>query len=145
MILREGLRIIAMNNNDCYTYNFWLLYDPSFPTKQMQWLHDTLLLAEKNKEKVHILAHVPNNNRDYYDVFSPLFRRIVDRFCNTISLILNGHTHYDEFSLFYSLDDPKFAVNVAFNGGSITPSGYLNPNYKVYKVEPNTFVSNFLL
>jgi len=141
MLLRKRLRIIAMNNNDCYTFNLWLMYDSTFPTKQMQWLHDTLLLAERNKEKVHLIAHIPSNDVSYYNVYAPVFRKIVDRFWNTISLILNGHTHFDEFELFYSVDDPSIAVNVAHNGGSTTPFSYVNPNYKVYKIEPKTFVS----
>lgn len=95
VLVQEGLRIIAINNNDCYTYNFWLLYNASYPAKQLQWLHDTLLEAENNNEKVHILAHIPSGEGGCYNTWAREYRRIVDRFWDTISAQFNGHTHRD--------------------------------------------------
>ncbi|KAG4072908.1 hypothetical protein HA402_006588 [Bradysia odoriphaga] len=139
VLVQEGLRIIAINNNDCYTYNFWLLYNASYPAKQLQWLHDTLLEAETNNEKVHILAHIPSGEGGCYNTWAREYRRIVDRFWDTISAQFNGHTHRDEFNVFYARDSPKDAINVGWNGGSATPYSFVNPNYRIYTVETETY------
>lgn len=66
---------------------------------------------------------------------------MVDRFWDTISGQFNGHTHRDRFNVFYARDHPNYAINVAWNGGSATTYSHLNPNYRVYSVEPSTYVS----
>ncbi|XP_055851214.1 sphingomyelin phosphodiesterase-like [Episyrphus balteatus] len=138
---RKGFRVVALNNNDCYTLNFWILYDGSYPSEQLQWLHDILLQAEKDGEHVHILAHIPSGVTSCWSVWSREFNRIVERFSNTISGIFNGHTHYDEFSVYYA--NKTTPVNVAWNGGSLTTYNSnkesKNPNYKIYQVEPTSF------
>lgn len=143
VLLREGLRVIALNNNEGYTFNWWLLYDSRYSAMQLQWLHDTLLDAERNGEKVHILAHVPNVAGDMFTTYSREYRRIVDRFWDTISAQFNGHTHNDQFTMFYAIDEPSSAINVAWNGGSATAYSDVNPNYRIYSVDNITFVSTF--
>lgn len=145
VLAREGLRIIAINNNDCYTYNFWLLHNASYSAKQLQWLHDTLLEAEENDEKVHILAHVPAGEGECYNAWAREYRRIVDRFWDTISAQFNGHTHRDEFYVFYARERPNDAINVAWNGGSATPYSFVNPNYRIYTVETETYVGAYAI
>ncbi|XP_043271532.1 sphingomyelin phosphodiesterase-like [Venturia canescens] len=136
---RRGHRIIALNNNVCYTFNWWLLLDPQDPSGQLRWLADTLLEAETNGEYVHILAHVPSGNRACYASWSRAYRKIVDRFAHIIKAQFNGHTHFDEFNVFYDLGNSSKPVNVAWNGGSLTTFTRLNPNYKVHTVESKTF------
>lgn len=140
ILVRDNLRIIALNNNEGYTYNWWLLYDARYAAAQLQWLHDTLLEAERNGEKVHILAHIPAAYRDVLKSYSREYNRIVDRFWDTISAQFNGHTHNDQFTMFYARDQPNVAVNVAWNGGSATAYSDVNPNYRVYSVDQETYV-----
>lgn len=142
VLLRKGLRVIALNNNEGYSYNWWLMNDSRYFAKQLQWLQDTLFLAERNREKVHILVHIPNVSNDLFSTYSREYRRIVDRYWNTISAQFNGHTHIDQFTMFYAIDQPKTAINVAWNGGSVTSYSNVNPNYRVYSVDKNSFVSS---
>jgi hypothetical protein len=65
-VVRPGLRLIALNNNVCNVFNWWILYETKSIKSQFQWLHDVLLAAEKAGEKVHILAHIPNGDEDYH-------------------------------------------------------------------------------
>lgn len=58
-LILPGFRLIVLNNNICYTYNFWILSGSDTMKEQLQWLHNTLLLAEENNEKVHIMRHIP--------------------------------------------------------------------------------------
>lgn len=142
VLVKPGFRVVAINNNDCYTYNWWLIYEPSFPRTQLQWLHDTLLAAERAGEKVHILAHVPPGDATCFKVYSREYRRIVERFWKTISAQFAGHTHADEFNIFYSRSNPNQALNVMWNGGSTTAFNDVNPNYRIYKMDPSTYQIN---
>lgn len=141
VLARPGFRIIGLNNNDCYTYNWWLFYEPTYPVTQLQWLHDTLLAAEANNEKVHILAHIPSGSGGCFSVWSREYRRIIDRFWNTVSGVFNGHTHRDEFNIFYSRENPNWAINVGYNGGCATTFSDVNYNYRHYYVDNENFVS----
>ncbi|XP_058443157.1 sphingomyelin phosphodiesterase-like [Malaya genurostris] len=139
VLVRPGFRIIALNNNDAYTFNWWILYDPAYLRGQLQWLHDTLLQAEAAGEKVHILAHIPIGTGSTFVTWAQQYRRILDRFWDTVTAHFHGHTHADEFNIFYSAANPQYAINVAFNGGGTVPFSNYNPNYIVYYVNPETF------
>lgn len=117
----------------------WTLYDAEEMREQLQWLHDTLLVAEQANEKTHILGHVPPNTASCVHTWNREFDRIVRRFAHIISGQFYGHTHRDEFHIFY-LDEKKSAVNVAWNGGSGTSFIGLNSNYRIYYAEPETYV-----
>lgn len=130
--VRPGLRIIALNNNVCFTFNWWILFEVKSIRKQFQWLHDTLLIAEKTDERVHILSHIPNGDEDYHQPCSREYRRIVDRFHKTIVAQFNGHTEFFGFNLFNK--------SVAFNGGSLATFSGVNRNYNAYNVNPQSFV-----
>ncbi|XP_049856755.1 sphingomyelin phosphodiesterase-like isoform X1 [Schistocerca gregaria] len=137
-LVRPGLRIISLNNNVCYKYNWWIHYKPADPYAQLKWLAETLLAAEAAGEKVHILGHIPSGDSNCYSTWSREYNRIVDRFEYTIAAVFNGHTHRDRFQLHYASDDPSRASIVAYNGGSLVTYYDVNPNYKVYKVDGNT-------
>jgi sphingomyelin phosphodiesterase len=139
VLVRHGFRLVVLNNNDCYTYNFWILHNPQHLTLQLQWLHNTLLAAERTGEKVHILAHVPSGQSSCFRVWAREYRRILDRFWDTIIAQFNGHTHEDEFNVLYARDNPEFAVGQAWNGGSATAYSDVNLNYVVYTVDRESF------
>lgn len=139
VLAKPGFRIISLNNNDCYTNNWWLFYNSSDSKGQLVWLHDTLLAAEQNGEFVHILAHIPSGDSTCWNVWSREYNRIIERFQGIISGIFNGHSHSDEMHVHYS--SKGHAMAVSFNGGSLTPWVYKNPNYRIYRVEPTKMVS----
>ncbi|XP_065089643.1 sphingomyelin phosphodiesterase 1-like [Ochlerotatus camptorhynchus] len=134
-----GHRIIGLNNNFCYVHNWWLLYGDDYFIQQLQWLHDILLDAEKSGEKVHILAHVPSYDNYCYIGWTREYRKIVERFAHIIEAQFNGHSHVDEFNVYYKKTDSSAAVGVAWNGGSTTTFSQLNPNYKVFYVDRESF------
>lgn len=121
VLVRQGFRVIALNNNICYSFNWWVLYEQNSMKEQLQWLHDTLLDAEKVHERVHILAHIPLNEGSCFKFWVREYKRIVNRFRDTISAQFNGHTHKDEIHLFYNSEEEGIPINVAWNGGSLTP------------------------
>lgn len=68
------------------------------------------------------------------------FKTIFSRFANTITGHFNGHTHRDQFWVYY--DDDAHAVGVSWNGASITTYSDANPSYKLYQIDGETFVSD---
>jgi sphingomyelin phosphodiesterase len=137
-LIRPGLRVIGLNNNLCFVYNFWVLYDVEPIREQFQWLHDTLLEAEEAGERVHILAHIPSGSDGYHEACSREFQRIVERFQRTIAAQFNGHTEHFDFHLAYEGTRP---IAVAFNGGALASYSRQNRNYVVYSVDAANFVS----
>jgi hypothetical protein len=67
----------------------------------------------------------------FLDRWSKEFSRLVYRFRNTISGLFFGHTHFDEFKIFFAQGTLE-PVNVAYLTPSQTPHNGLNPAYRVY-------------
>lgn len=136
----------------------WLLYGANDMIIQLEWLRDALIEAESNGEKVHIVGHIPPNTSSCIRAWNRAFNKIIRHFANIISGQFNGHTHTDEFTLFYSESnadsnsDSNFdsnatnnnnssmsAINVAWNGGSGTSFIGLNSNYRLYTIDAQTY------
>lgn len=139
VLVRPGLRLIAINSNFCYHSNLWLFHSVAYFAEQLQWFRGELAKATENEEKVHVISHVPTNDMLCYVGWAREYRKIVEEFSDTIVAVFNGHTHEDEFNLYYSQRDPSKAHTVAFNGGSGTTFAFFNSNFKAYSVDPVTF------
>jgi len=57
------------------------------------------------------------------------------RYESTITAQFFGHTHFDEFELFYDRNDLSRVTNVAYVGPSVTPYYDLNPGYRIYYID----------
>ncbi|XP_053603314.1 sphingomyelin phosphodiesterase 1-like [Plodia interpunctella] len=134
---RRGLKVIVINNNVAYKYNWWLVFDPADAKRHLDWLIQELRESELAGEKVHILSHIPPGTQDLTHTWTREYNRIVNRFSSTIAAEFNGHVHYDEFKLFYSPDGAP--VNVAWGGGAATAYTKYNMNYKIVEFDSSTF------
>jgi hypothetical protein len=56
----------------------------------------------------------------------------------------NGHSHRDEFEVYYDSATATHAINVAWNGGGATAFSFVNPNYHVMYVDRTHYVSSAL-
>lgn len=90
--------------NYCNNKNWWLLLNSTDPATELQWFIYELQSAEFSNEKVHILGHIPPGHPDCLKVWSRNYYEIIARYESTITAQFFGHTHYDEFEVFY---DPK--------------------------------------
>ena len=64
------------------------------------------------------------------------------RYEDTISGQFYGHTHKDEFEVFYDLEDASRAVSVAYITPAVTTYSFKNPTYRIFHVDTNsTWVS----
>ncbi|XP_066401709.1 sphingomyelin phosphodiesterase [Molothrus aeneus] len=127
-----GLRLVSLNMNFCSQANFWLLINATDPAGQLQWLMGVLADAERDGEKVHIIGHIPPAH--CLHSWSWNYYRIVSRFEGTIAAQFFGHTHLDEFELFYDEETLSRPVSIAFIAPSVTTYISLNPGYRVYEV-----------
>lgn len=131
--VQSGLRLVSLNMNFCAKENFWLLINATDPAGQLQWLINILQESESKGEKVHIIGHIPPGlclkswSWNYY--------RIVNRYEGTIAGQFFGHTHLDEFQMFYDEETLSRPVSVAFIAPSVTTYVNLNPGYRVYKLD----------
>ncbi|XP_044521775.1 sphingomyelin phosphodiesterase [Gracilinanus agilis] len=132
---RPGLRLISLNMNFCSRENFWLLINSTDPAGQLQWLVRELQAAEDRGEKVHIIGHIPPGH--CLKSWSWNYYRIVGRYENTIAGQFFGHTHVDEFELFYDEETLSRPLAVAFLAPSATTYVNLNPGYRVYLIDGN--------
>ncbi|XP_046645796.1 sphingomyelin phosphodiesterase-like [Daphnia pulicaria] len=134
-LVQPGLRIVSMNMNYCYTLNYWTYYKSQDPASSLLWLSQVLEEAELAGEKVHILSHIPPGSGDCWTIFSREFSKIINRFESTVAAQFYGHTHKDEYKIFYDTVDVNRPVNVAFIAPSLTTYSKLNPGYRTYTVD----------
>nr|XP_040038008.1 sphingomyelin phosphodiesterase [Gasterosteus aculeatus aculeatus] len=133
--IQPGLRVVSLNMNFCARENFWLMVNSTDPANQLQWLVHVLQASEDKEEKVHIIGHIPPGlclgswSWNYY--------HIVNRYETTITGQFFGHTHLDEFQMFYDEATMTRPLGVAFIAPSVTTYIKLNPGYRVYYVDGN--------
>lgn len=138
--VRPGFRIIAINSNYCARLNAWALFDPRDPAGHLKWLAAELQAAEDAGDKVHIIGHVPPDNRECTQAWLHNFIRIVDRYQEIILAQFYGHTHRDEFRLLYSPTDDTKVIGTEFIGPSLTPFTENNPAYRVYHMNQQGYL-----
>lgn len=148
--LGNGLKIVSLNTNFCHNKNFWLYINSTDPGNQLQWLVHELQISELEHEKVHIVGHIPPGTVDCLKVWSRNYNKIVRRFAQTISGQFFGHTHNNEFEIFYDQADAAGAqsivsvpqgnltpISVGFIGPSVTTFIGLNPSFRIYTIDPS--------
>ncbi|XP_050666343.1 sphingomyelin phosphodiesterase isoform X2 [Leptidea sinapis] len=135
VLVRPGFRIISLNMNYCNNKNWWLLLNSTDPATELQWLIYELQSAEFSGEKVHIIGHIPPGHSDCLKVWSRNYYAIINRYEATITAQFFGHTHYDEFEVFYDPNDLGRATSIAYVGPSVSPYYDLNLGYRIYYVD----------
>ena len=69
--------------------------------------------------------------------WSEEYARIIHRFRNIISAQFFGHTHFDEFEIFFGENEVgrRIPTNMAYLAPSQTTVDYLNPSYRIFMVD----------
>ena len=149
---RQGLRIIALNTDFWYKNNYfnYISLDQPDQSGMLRWLTDELQAAENSNERAWIVGHVPTgwDGSNALDTPTNLFYHIVSRYSHTIAHIFFGHTHEDQFQVFYNVTNgnstsanrnTQDAVASAFLGPSLTPLTNVQPSLRIYEVDPETY------
>ncbi|ODM96222.1 Sphingomyelin phosphodiesterase [Orchesella cincta] len=128
-------RVIVLNTNLCYGYNFWQSFEPRDPSGQLRWLARELQRSEDIGQFVHILGHVAPSEADCFTVWSQNFYDIINRYSSIVKAQFYGHTHFDEFRLYYHNYNRSQAISPVWIGASLTPYTNLNPGYKIFTID----------
>ncbi|RCK60984.1 putative sphingomyelin phosphodiesterase asm-3 [Candida viswanathii] len=142
----RGLKVIGLNSNAWYQKNLWTYIDQTAEPDlfgQWQFLVNELVESEANGQRVWIVTHIPVLDYDALPIQSRIFGKIVERFSPyTIANIFVGHTHKDRFHILYSpgsAQEAEDAINMAWNVQSVSPLTRLNPGWRYYEVENESF------
>ncbi|EMG47743.1 Acid sphingomyelin phosphodiesterase, putative [Candida maltosa Xu316] len=142
----RGLKVIGLNSNSYYGDNLWTYGEQTTVADKFQnwqFLIDELVDSESKNQRVWILAHIPPNNYDVQPIQSHIFSRIVKRFAPyTIANMFFGHTHRDQFTVYYSTNDTskvEDALAIQWVIPSVTPFTNFNPSFRYYEVENESF------
>ncbi|KAF9586166.1 hypothetical protein BGW38_009063 [Lunasporangiospora selenospora] len=140
-----GLKLITLNTDLYYVRNYFTLLD-SDQDDPSGMFHDLIMElqdSEDRNERVWIMGHMAPIARSL-PRSSILFQRIVARYSpHVIAGLFFGHFHQDKFFVFHDPDaadqNADSAINVAYQGPSITPLDRANPAIRWYDVDAKTF------
>ena len=76
----EGVRVLGLNMQTCYYFNFFLFEEFGGELGEIDWLEKTLLEMEKNKEKAIIMGHIPPGSESCLGSYSRRFYGLMERF-----------------------------------------------------------------
>ncbi|XP_066248576.1 sphingomyelin phosphodiesterase-like isoform X2 [Euwallacea similis] len=137
VLLRPGFRLISINTNYCHSLSWWLLVNSTDPASELKWLVHELQGAEDRDEKIHIIGHISPGSTDCMKSWSKNFYDIVNRYEGTVKALFYGHSHADEFQLFYETVDEYSSrpTAVAYLAPSVTTFTNHNPAFRIYYVD----------
>ena len=77
------------------------------------------------------------NNLLFVGQWSEEYARIIHRFRNIISAQFFGHTHFDEFEIFFGDNEvgERIPTNMAYLAPSMTTIDNLNPAYRIFMID----------
>jgi Calcineurin-like phosphoesterase len=142
------LRIITLNTDFWYRSNFLNFINTTNPDNSgsLAFLVQELQAAEDAGERVWILGHVLTGWDGSNPMPNPtdLFYQIVDRYSpHVIANIFFGHTHEDEFMIYYANNGTsqtdENALAVGWIGPSVTPLTNVNSGFRMYEVDTGDF------
>ncbi|KAI4138975.1 MAG: hypothetical protein L6R39_006524 [Caloplaca ligustica] len=143
-----GLRIITLNTDFWYKSNYLNYYNMSNPdvSGMQAFLIQELQQAEDAGERVWIVGHVLTGWDGTNPLPTPtdLFYQIVDRYSpHVIANVFFGHTHEDEFMIYYAnngtVNSSANALTTGWIGPSVTPLTNLNSGFRMYEVDTASF------
>ncbi|CAO3565700.1 unnamed protein product [Mortierella alpina] len=139
-----GLKLITLNTDLYYVRNFFTMLDTDQDDPSGMF-HDLILElqdSEDHNERVWIMGHMAPVTRTLPRA-SVLFQRIVARYSpHVIAGVFSGHYHQDKFIIVHDPDQEQSeesAINMVYQGPSITPLDKSNPAIRWYDVDKKTF------
>uniref|UniRef100_A0A915CJW6 Calcineurin-like phosphoesterase domain-containing protein n=1 Tax=Parascaris univalens TaxID=6257 RepID=A0A915CJW6_PARUN len=149
----NNVTILALNTNLYYKFNQAIpnFTNPSDPADQFQFITDTLDVARRQRQTVHVVAHIPPGVFERTPNFTWMLpqynQRFIDitvRYADTIKWMIFGHHHTDTFHI---VKDPGTGnpVQVYLIAPAVTPwfsslegAGANNPAFRVFDYDVRT-------
>ncbi|CAD5229144.1 unnamed protein product [Bursaphelenchus okinawaensis] len=138
-LVAPNLRVISLNTILGDKMNFFLYLNQTDPDGAMSWFANELAKAEKNKEKVQVLAHLPSGSGETFEQWAINYYNLINRYEDTIVAQFVGHTHTNV--LWMTFKDMESAqsrpTSVMYSGPSVTSYTDSYPAYRIYTVDGN--------
>ncbi|KAF9893907.1 hypothetical protein FE257_008878 [Aspergillus nanangensis] len=144
----HGLRIIAFNTDFWYKANYLNFINTTDPdvSGMLNWMISELQKAEDTGERVWLVGHVLSGWDGSNPLPNPtdLFYQIVERYSpHVIANAFYGHTHEDQFMIYYANNGTVQSADSALTTGwimpSVTPLTNLNSAFRMYEVDTGDF------
>ena len=157
-LAHRGTRVIGLNSN-FFSKNYSdpgetvVDYDPGL--QELAWLESELARAKAGGEKVILLCHIPPGVDVYGTLHDPgnsidavnrvsgmwkpqyleKFLELLGRYHSTIGAVYSGHTHMDDFRLFFLPDYPLQPAAFVHIAPAVSPQFGNNPGFKVLEIQ----------
>ena len=137
-----NLRIISLNCIICDSMNFNLIGDSFQVVKMFKWLENVLSEAEKNKERVYLLDHIPLRSSQQTSDCTFRLKILLERYQNIISGLISAHTHKDEINLIKEYSNPKKYSIINYIAPGLSTYKQNWPSYRIYYANNETKIIN---
>ena len=137
-----NLRIVSLNCVICDSMNFNLIGDSFQVAKMFKWLENVLSEAEKNKERVYLLDHIPLFTSQHTSDCTFRLKILIERYQDIISGYISGHTHKDEITLVKEYSNPNKYSSVNFICPGLSTYSEFWPSFRIYFADKETKVVN---
>ncbi|KAF7494543.1 Sphingomyelin phosphodiesterase [Sarcoptes scabiei] len=133
----DTVRFVVLNTNYCARLNFWNILRYHDQGDMLEWLQKELQNATLSKQSVFIVGHIVPDDDSCYLHWVLAYRNILQIYHPIIRGQFFGHTHYDEFRIFYS--SRLEPISMAYLAPSVTTYLNVNPAFRFYQTDPKTF------
>ena len=134
-----NLKIMILDTNVFNGGDIYIMQNNTNPKGQLDWIYNELLTAEKNKEQVYIMGHMPTGDVDALPTWSKHFNVLVDRFEYTIAGMFFGHSHNDEIHINRGVYS-NLPTKVQWVAPSFTTFASLNPSFRLFEADEESKV-----
>lgn len=131
-------RIISMNTNVCYGYNFENFVTFTDRGHQLEWLENELTEIESLNGTAIMMAHVPDGP-ECTRQFGKRYHALMDRFQHIIRWGMYGHYHKEQYSVVRDIITQK-PIMTNFILGSVTTFIGLAPSFGIITLDPVTML-----
>lgn len=83
------------------------------------------------------MGHIPPN-ADCLNKWAKIYNALVERYSHLIRGIFYGHSHDDEYSMFYDSETGE-PINASFIAPSLTTHTNKNPSFRIIEADSDTF------
>lgn len=131
-------KVISLNSNICYMFNWATFLDYYDPGDMLSWLEKELYDLEKKGGAAIIISHVPNTdecNRQY----GRRYHAIMDRFQTVIRFGIYAHLHKEQYQVQRDIVQKK-PIGMNFIIGSVTTYQGKPPSFNVAYLDPETLL-----
>lgn len=135
---KNNTRVIHVNANYCYQFNFELMSQFYDPGHMLEWLESELAALEAINGNAIIFSHVPNID-ECTRQFSLRWHALMDRYQTVIKFGVHGHVHKEQWQVQRDFLHKK-PIGVNFIAGSITTFIGKPPSFNVLYIDPELLI-----